>query len=108
MRRSLLFQQAQTPIPAEPRQTACQLLVEGAPQVEDHQLHRLHKADTTRGLDSVRGISGMGVPYAMLLYERFLGRPFAGHRDSVSELVGDPLESAIEEVLVLRQPEKDG
>jgi hypothetical protein len=35
----------------------------------------------------------------MLLYERFLGRPFAGHRDSVSELVGDTLESAIEEVL---------
>jgi hypothetical protein len=26
-------------------------------------------------------------------------RPFAGHRDSVSELVGDNLESAIEEVL---------
>jgi len=35
----------------------------------------------------------------MLLYERFLGRPFAGHRDSVSELVGDSLESAIEDVL---------
>lgn len=34
-----------------------------------------------------------------LLYERFLGRPFAGHRDSVSELIGDSLESAIEEVL---------
>jgi hypothetical protein len=32
----------------------------------------------------------------MLLYERFLGRPFAGHRDSVSELVGDVLESVIE------------
>jgi len=32
----------------------------------------------------------------MLLYERFLGRPFAGHRDSVSELVGDVLESAVE------------
>jgi hypothetical protein len=31
----------------------------------------------------------------MLLYERFLGRPFAGHRDSVSELVGDSLESAM-------------
>ncbi len=41
----------------------------------------------------------MGIPYAMLLYERFLGRPFAGHRDSVSELVGDTLESAIEDVL---------
>lgn len=35
----------------------------------------------------------------MLLYERFLGRPFAGHRDSVSELVGDTLETAIEDVL---------
>jgi hypothetical protein len=35
----------------------------------------------------------------MLLYERFLGRPFAGHRDSVSDLVGDVLESAIEDVL---------
>jgi hypothetical protein len=35
----------------------------------------------------------------MLLYERFLGRPFAGHRDSVSELVGDVMESAIEDVL---------
>lgn len=30
---------------------------------------------------------------------RFLGRPFAGHRDSVSELVGGGLESAIEDVL---------
>ena len=37
--------------------------------------------------------------FAMLLYERFLGRPFAGHRDSVSELVGDNLESAVEDVL---------
>jgi hypothetical protein len=36
----------------------------------------------------------------MLLYERFLGRPFAGHRDSVSELIGDGLESAIEDALV--------
>jgi hypothetical protein len=45
----------------------------------------------------------MGAPYAMLLYERFLGRPFAGHRDSVSDLIGDNLESAIEEMLA-----KDG
>ncbi len=35
----------------------------------------------------------------MLLYERFLGRPFASHRDSVSEIIGDSLESAIEEIL---------
>jgi hypothetical protein len=41
----------------------------------------------------------MGAPYAMLLYERFLGRPIAGHRESVSGLVGDSLEAAIEDVL---------
>ena len=35
----------------------------------------------------------------MLLYERLLGRPFAGHRDSVSELVGDIVENAIDEIL---------
>ena len=80
-------------------ETACHLLTEGVPQVNDNQFHRLDKADTKNGLDILRHLSGMGVPYAMLLYERFLGRPFAGHRDSVSELVGDSLESAIEEVL---------
>lgn len=35
----------------------------------------------------------------MLLYERFLGRPFASHRDSVSELVGEVVEGAIKDVL---------
>ena len=80
-------------------QTACQLLSAGVPEVDDDQLHRLDKADTKQGGDSIKSVAGIGVPYAMLLYERFLGRPFAGHRDSVSELVGDCLESAIEDVL---------
>jgi len=62
-------------------------------------LHRLDKVDTVRGIQSIRPIADLGVPYALLLYERFLGRPFAGHRDSVSELVGDIVESAIEDVL---------
>lgn len=79
--------------------TACHLLAEGAPKVGDSQLHRLDKADTKRGAESLHHLAAMGAPYAMLLYERFLGRPFAGHRDSVSELIGDSLESAIEEVL---------
>ena len=35
----------------------------------------------------------------MLLYERLLGRPFAGHRDSISELIGNIVENAIEDVL---------
>jgi hypothetical protein len=79
--------------------TACHLFSEGVPKTEADQLHRLDKADTKGGTESIRNLAGMGVPYAMLLYERFLGRPFAGHRDSVSELVGDSLESAIEDVL---------
>lgn len=70
---------------------------EGAPQVDADKMHRLYKADTSSGLNAIRTVSALGVPYAMLLYERFLGRPFAGHRDSVSELVGGGIESAIEE-----------
>jgi len=80
-------------------EAGCQLLSEGAPTVDAAKVHRLGKADTQKGIASVQTLSGLGVPYAMLLYERYLGRPFAGHRDSVSELVGDNLESAIEDVL---------
>lgn len=80
-------------------ESACQLIVEGAPTVADEMIHRLDKADTRNGPDGIRALAELGAPYAMLLYERFLGRPFAGHRDSVSELVGDVLESAIEDVM---------
>lgn len=80
-------------------ETACQLLNSSVPEVTLDKIHRLDKADTYYGATSIKVLSNMGVPYAMLLYERFLGRPFAGHRDSVSELIGDSLESAIEDVL---------
>ena len=56
-------------------QTACHLLSSGVPEVDDDQLHRLDKADTKQGIDSIKNLAGMGAPYAMLLYERFLGRP---------------------------------
>lgn len=62
-------------------------------------VHRLDKVDTRAGVQSVQHISLLGVPYAVLLYERFLGRPFASHRDAVSELVGLVVESAIKDVL---------
>lgn len=78
---------------------ACNLLTSGAPAVPKGMLHRLDKADTAGGTASLRSVASIGVPYPMLLYERFLGRPFAGHRDSVSELVGDVLEIAIEKTL---------
>ena len=80
-------------------ETACELLQEGCPAVEPDKLHRFNKADSLEGVTSVQQLANLGSPYAMLLYERFLGRPFAGHRDSVSELVGDGLESAIEDEL---------
>lgn len=79
--------------------SACDLLAVGPEAVEEGFIHRLHKADTLQGLASIAPMADLGVPYAMLLYERFLGRPFAGHRDSVSELVGDLVETAIEKTL---------
>jgi hypothetical protein len=80
-------------------EAACELMQEGCPPPNSDAIHRLHKADTIGGLQTIKSLAAMGAPYAMLLYERFLGRPFAGHRDSVSELVGDNLESVIEEEL---------
>lgn len=80
-------------------ETACNMLAYSIPEAEPDKLHRLDKADTRNGLSGLQTMANLGVPYAMLLYERFLGRPFAGHRDSVSELVGDSLETAVEDVL---------
>lgn len=79
--------------------SACQLIDSSLPVTDDSKLHRLDKADTRSGLLGLQNLAVLGVPYSMLLYERFLGRPFAGHRDSVSDLVGDSLEAAIEEIL---------
>jgi hypothetical protein len=78
---------------------ACLLLNEGPPAVPQDRIHRLDKADTRGGLADLQAAAKLGIPYPMLLYERFLGRPFAGHKDSVSELVGDSLEVRIEEAL---------
>jgi hypothetical protein len=58
-------------------------------------IHRLDKIDTAQGIKSVRKVAEKGVPYAMLLYERMLGRPFATHRDSVSSQVGNIVEDAV-------------
>ena len=79
--------------------SACELLHSRLPDVPRDSLHRLDKVDTREGLVSLRSMADLGVPYSILLYERFLGRPFATHRDSVGELVGSLVESAIEDVL---------
>jgi hypothetical protein len=78
---------------------AVQYIGEGAPTVQDGFLHRLAKFDTTYGKKSLAHAAIENVPYAVLLYERYLGRPFAAHRDAVSELVGEVMENAIEQRL---------
>ena len=49
---------------------------EGSPPQNAVTIHRVQKADTTGGLSTIKSLSARGAPYAMLLYERFLGRPF--------------------------------
>ena len=78
---------------------AVEYIARGAPPGAADTVHRLDKVDTSHGLESLRHVASQHVPYAMLLYERYLGRPFATHRDAVSELVGDTMETAIEERL---------
>ena len=79
--------------------TAIHFISRGAPEDVEGVVHRLAKFDTRRGIDSVRYAAMENIPYAVLLYERYLGRPFAAHRDAVSELVGEVMENAIEERL---------
>jgi len=78
---------------------ACEMLREGALRAGETEVHRLDKVDTARGHESLKQVASQGVRYEALLYERLLGRPFASHRDSVSELVGDMLEDRIEDHL---------
>lgn len=79
--------------------TACDLIQDGAPPIGEATLHRLDKCDTRSGQDSLRQVASINVPYPMLLYERLLGRPFATHRDAMSERVADIMEVPVEEAL---------
>jgi hypothetical protein len=79
---------------------AVHYITQGAPAGAADTVHRLDKVDTAAGLVSIQHAATQHIPYAVLLYERYMGRPFASHRDSVSELVGDVMESAVEERLM--------
>ena len=78
---------------------AVSTVLRGAPAGSEDAVHRLAKFDTVEGLISLKYAAEAHVPYAVLLYERYLGRPFASHRDAVSGLVGRIMENAIEERL---------
>jgi hypothetical protein len=79
--------------------TAVHFIEQGAPRELNGIIHRLAKFDTHGGIESVQYAAREDIPYAALLYERYLGRPFAAHRDAVSELVGEVMENAIEDRL---------
>lgn len=79
--------------------TACDL-VAASPEKSDGCIHRLDKIDTHEGLASLCEVAAKGsVRYSELLFERFLGRPFATVRDANSERVGEVLEDEIEDRL---------
>jgi hypothetical protein len=80
-------------------QSAAHLLTKGCPRTGPEEIHRLCKADTVDGRTSLTSAAQLGLPYPVLLYERFLDRPFAGHKDSVSDLIVDVLECKIEKSL---------
>lgn len=82
---------------------ACSAIEKGPENPSPLLIHRLHKVDTEQGLASVQHAASNGVEYSALLYERMLGRPFATHRDAVSELVGDIVEKAVIDVLTTAQ-----
>jgi len=82
-------------------EAACRAITEGGVQAPQGMIHRLEKFDTKEGLDSLHYVSEQHIPYAVLWYERYLGRPFASHRDAVSELVGDVMENAVEDCLAV-------
>lgn len=75
------------------------LIRQGPGAVPPGIVHRLDKADTAQGFKSVQSMADLATPYPVLLYERLLGRPYATHRDSVSELVGEIVEAAVKNIL---------
>jgi hypothetical protein len=78
---------------------AVQLIRKGVPDGQEGVVHRLAKVDTMAGLESLQYVAHEDVSYSMLLYERYLGRPFAAHRDAVSDLIGEVMETAVEDQL---------
>ena len=81
------------------------MIRQGSGVVPPGIVHRLDKADTVEGTGSLRSnghidtIADLGAPYPVLLYERLLGRPYAKHRDSVSEYLGEVVEVAVRNIL---------
>ena len=53
---------------------AVEYIRRGAPADSNDVVHRLNKADTAFGLESLRHSANAHIPYSVLLYERFFGQ----------------------------------
>lgn len=79
-------------------ETAVEKIEEPVPDTADDVIHRFDLIDRQEGIESVRRAHEQGI-YYNLLRERYLGRPFASHVDSVSDERGDLMEDAVKDVL---------
>lgn len=70
------------------------------PTTTPDKVHRRNLVDISEGITSLVRSASKGIRHEDYLYERLLGRPFATQRDSVSRVVGDALEDAVEAILV--------
>ena len=78
--------------------TAVEKIRDPTPQTGDDIVHRFNLVDRLNGIDSVQEAHQEGI-YPPLLRERYLGRPFASHVDSVSDERGDVMEDAVKDIL---------
>lgn len=79
-------------------ETAVEKIEEPTPETGDDIVHRFDLLDRQSGIESVRDAHEHGI-YHNLLRERYLGRPFASHVDSVSDRRGDVMEDTVKELL---------
>lgn len=79
-------------------ETAVEKIAEPTPDTGIDVIHRFDLVDRQNGLQSIRKAHEHGI-YHNLLRERYLGRPFASHVDSVSDERGNVMEDAVKDTL---------
>jgi len=78
--------------------TAVEKIKEPTPDTGDDVIHRFDLVDRVDGINSVRTAHQEAI-YSHLLRERYIGRPFASHVDSVSDERGEVMEDAVKDIL---------
>lgn len=69
------------------------------PETEDGAVNKLDLAGRVRSSRSIQDIAENGVPLREVLWERSMSNPLGRHNNAVSEVKGDIVEDAVEELL---------